>query len=99
MKISPICLLQCCDKISVPAIFSDHQYSHLCAALQSSALSNFAKCKKRVQRLANVTLMPRRTNPVGIVILKLITCVDVWVFYELRKNLAEMHVKQDKSNR
>ena len=26
-------------------------------------------------------------------------CIDVWVFYELRKNLAEMHVKQDKSNR
>ena len=36
LKISPICLLQCCDKISVPAIFSDHRYSHLCSATFSS---------------------------------------------------------------
>ena len=30
LKISPICLLQCCDKISVLAIFSNHRYSHRC---------------------------------------------------------------------
>ena len=31
LKISPICLLHCCDKISVPAIFGDHRFRQLCS--------------------------------------------------------------------
>jgi len=33
LKISPICLFQCFDKISVPAIFSDHRFGQLCSGL------------------------------------------------------------------
>ena len=30
LKTSPICKFQCCDKISLPAIFSDHRIGQLC---------------------------------------------------------------------
>ena len=33
-----ICLLKCCDKISVSAIFNDHRYSHLCFIVPTKSI-------------------------------------------------------------